>query len=314
MKIWIDIDNAPHVQIMEPIIQELECRGHTVLITVRDYGHTVELLNMKQRQYVLIGKHPGKSFFLKAIFLLYRMFRLYLWALDKQIDLAFGHGSRSMVLPARLLGIPVVTMYDYEYIADFLFKRFAKVILMPFLFTNLKDKKYILFPGLKEEIYLWKHEYIKDWDEEFNIDKNDVLVILRPPASMAHYHNPEAEEIFMEVIKEISTKDGVLGLLIPRTKAQKEEMIELVKDMGGIRILTKAVDGISMLKDADLVIGGGGTINREAALLGVPVYSIFQGKRGKVDKWLESNERITFINSIYEVKKIQFKKKIRLQL
>lgn len=88
-------------------------------------------------------------------------------------------------------------------------------------------------------------------------------------------------------------------------------MLKLVSDIKGIRILTKAVDGISMLKDADLVIGGGGTINREAALLGIPVYSIFQGKRGKVDKWLETKGRITFINSINEVKKIQFKKKKR---
>ena len=120
MRIWIDIDNSPHVHIMEPIIRELEKREHKVLVTARDYGYTVELLKMKERVHTLIGVHPGKSTILKITFLAYRMLKLYLWAFDKKIDLAFCHGSRSLVLPARFLGIPLVAMYDYEYISDFL--------------------------------------------------------------------------------------------------------------------------------------------------------------------------------------------------
>jgi len=311
MRIWIDIDNAPHVQIMDPIIRELERRGHKVLITARDYGHTVELLKMKKRLHILIGKHPGKSKFLKIVFLAYRMFKLYIWAFDKKIDLAFSHGSRSMVLPARFLGIPLIVMYDYEYISDFLFRKFARRIFMPSISAVRENEKCIPFPGLKEEIYLWEHKYKSDWDKGIIFSRGNLLVILRPPASMAHYHNPQAEVIFREVLKQISRLNGISGIVIPRTKVQRKEFMQLTRDMDGITVLPKAVDSISMLKDADLLIGGGGTMNREGALLGTPVYSIFQGRIGKVDRWLVERKRMRFINSIEEIKDIHYEKNLQ---
>lgn len=308
MRIWVDIDNAPHVHIMTPIIKELKNRGHEILITARDYGQTVELLEMKKIPYKLTGKHPGKSFFLKILFLIYRMIRLYIWAFDKKIDLALSHGSRSMVLPARLLGISVVTMYDYEYISDFIFKKFSNVILMPFISHDKHSNKCLSFPGLKEEIYLWDHKFDSNWKKGIQIEKDKVLAVLRPPASMAHYHNLKAEEIFEEILKDISKNKKIEALVIPRTKNQKMEIMKAFKSFRGITVLEKAVDGISMLKEADIVIGGGGTMNREAALLGVPVYSIFQGKIGEIDRWLAGKRRMRFINLPEEIGKINYKK------
>jgi len=308
MRIWIDIDNAPHVHIMAPIIKELKDRGHNILITARDYGQTVELLRMKNISHKLIGRHPGKSFILKILFLIFRMFHLFCWALDKRIDLALSHGSRSLILPARFLGITVITMYDYEYISDYLFKEFSKAILMPYISYNKHNKKYLPFPGLKEEIYLWDHDYNPNWSKGIKIEKDKVLAVLRPPASMAHYHNKNAEKIFERILKDISKNKKVNALVIPRTKKQEKEMIHLFQGLNGVVILEKAVDGISLLKGADLVIGGGGTMNREAALLGTPVYSIFQGKTGKIDKWLYEKGKMTFINSPQETGKINYKK------
>lgn len=309
MRIWIDIDNAPHAQIMPPIIKELKNRGHNIIITARDYGQTVEILKTKGVKYKLIGKHPGKRNTLKGIFIIYRMIRLYFWAFDKNIDLAFSHGSRAMILPARVLGIPVITMYDYEYISNFLFKKFAKAILMPFVSKDENIGKCKGFPGLKEELYLWNHKYCDEWNKNFSLNKNKTIVILRPPATMAHYHNPVAEQIFYSILKKISREKGIYGIVVPRTKNQLKEISKLICDSKDIIILTNAVDGISMIKDSDIIIGGGGTMNREAALLGTPVYSIFQSKIGKVDKWLESKGRMEFISSIKDIEKIKFKKK-----
>jgi predicted glycosyltransferase len=308
MRIWIDIDNAPHVHIMAPIIEELKKNGHNILITARDYGQTIELLKMKNISHKLIGRHPGGNFTLKILFLIFRMFYLFWWAIDKKIDLALSHGSRSLVLPARFLGIPVITMYDYEYVSDCLFKKFSKAILMPAISYNKDNKKYLPFPGLKEEIYLWDHKYNPDWSKGIKVEKDKVLAVLRPPASMAHYHNINAEKTFESILKDISKKVDVEALVVPRTKRQEKEMIDSFQGLDGIIILEKAVDGISMLKGADLVIGGGGTMNREAALLGTPVYSIFQGKTGKIDKWLSEKGKLKFINSPQETVKINYKK------
>ena len=296
MRIWIDIDNAPHALIMEPIIEELERRGHQVLITARDYGNTRGLLDMKGFRYFLIGRHPGKSGILKILHLGLRMVRLFIWAMDKNIDIAFAHGSRSQVIPARLLGIPVVTMYDYEHISDFIFRYFANIILMPFVFKDLLkgQRKFRVFPGLKEELYIWEHEYIPDWGKGLSLDREKIVVV-RPPASMAHYHNPVAEKILNSLLSEFASREDITVIVVPRTGCQRKEIMKKFGRYKNVIVLEKEVDGISMLKDADLVISGGGTMNREAALLGKPVYSIFQGKKGEVDKWLENHGRLRFI-------------------
>ena len=43
-------------------------------------------------------------------------------------------------------------------------------------------------------------------------------------------------------------------------------------------------------------------MNREAAALGVPVYSIFRGTTGAVDKYLEEEGRLTMLKSVEDVK------------
>ena len=42
-------------------------------------------------------------------------------------------------------------------------------------------------------------------------------------------------------------------------------------------------------------------MNREAAALGVPVYSIFRGHIGAVDKQLEAEGRLVLVESVQEV-------------
>jgi predicted glycosyltransferase len=64
----------------------------------------------------------------------------------------------------------------------------------------------------------------------------------------------------------------------------------------------RVVDGLNLIWHSDFVVSGGGTMNREAAALDVPVYSIFKGKIGAVDRYLESNGRLTLLASKEDVK------------
>ena len=70
---------------------------------------------------------------------------------------------------------------------------------------------------------------------------------------------------------------------------------------GRIVIPENAVDGLNLIWNSDLVISGGGTMNREAAALGVPVYSIFRGRIGAVDQYLARTGRLTVIERIEEI-------------
>ena len=47
---------------------------------------------------------------------------------------------------------------------------------------------------------------------------------------------------------------------------------------------------------ADLVVSAGGTMIREAAVLGTPVWSIFEGRLGAVDEQLIAEGRVRFLH------------------
>ncbi len=66
---------------------------------------------------------------------------------------------------------------------------------------------------------------------------------------------------------------------------------------GKIVIPEHVVDGLNLIWHSDLVISGGGTMNREAAALGVPVYSIFRGRIGAVDRYLAAQGRLILLES-----------------
>ena len=56
-----------------------------------------------------------------------------------------------------------------------------------------------------------------------------------------------------------------------------------------------------MLVSSDLAIRGGGTMNPEAAALGVPVFSVFRGKIGAVDRYLAHKGRLVLLEKVADV-------------
>ena len=93
-------------------------------------------------------------------------------------------------------------------------------------------------------------------------------------------------------------------ILLPRNESQAKTLREtwgewIANDK--IMIPEHAVDGINLIWFSDLVVSGGGTMNREAAALGVPVYSIFRGKIGAVDRQLQQEGRLRLIESVEDI-------------
>jgi predicted glycosyltransferase len=72
-----------------------------------------------------------------------------------------------------------------------------------------------------------------------------------------------------------------------------------------------AVDGLNLIWHADLVVSGGGTMNREAAALRVPVYSIFRGKIGAVDHQLQKEGRLILVETVEDVDRIPLRHRSR---
>jgi uncharacterized protein len=228
---------------------------------------------------------------------------------NKKIDLAVSHGSRAQMLSGFVLGIPTLLILDYEYIAMMGFIR-PDWIFVPQMIPDSKElnpKRQVLrYPGLKEDVYVPRLQLNPSVGNQLGFDEDDIVVTVRPPATEAHYHNPEAEVLLDATLNFLTHAPEVRVILLPRNETQARTLREAWEKWitnHKIVIPEHAVDGINLIWFSDLVVSGGGTMNREAAALGVPVYSIFRGKIGAVDRHLQQEGRLILIESVEDIRK-----------
>jgi predicted glycosyltransferase len=139
-----------------------------------------------------------------------------------------------------------------------------------------------------------------------DLNEEDILATIRPPATEAHYHNPESERLFLEVVEFLVSIADLRMVILPRNEKTQKEMIYRTWPTWcakrKIIVPDTPVDGLNLVWYSDLVVSGGGTMNREAAALGVPVYSIFRGKIGAVDHYLAEKGQLTLIETVDDVR------------
>lgn len=330
--IWIDLDNSPHVPLFAPIIRHYRRSGVEVVLTARDHAQTLELLELHgfAGTFKVIGKHYGGKKLAKAWGLIIRASKIvsHIAAMPNRPAVAVSHGSRSMVIAARWLRMPVLTMYDYEFTETSLFNRFSTKVLVPDRIPDnvlrgngLSQKKLVKYPGIKEELYVRSFEaqvgfrpaLLQQFGQVGSQDK--ILAVLRPPATTANYHDEKSDVLLDDVLLFLLNAAEFLTVIVPRTAEQAadiEARIAKIPDATGrCAILREAVDGLDLAFAADLVISGGGTMNREAALLGVPVYSIFAGRQGALDYEMEAEGLIKFIRDARDLSKIKIERRDR---
>jgi predicted glycosyltransferase len=306
-KIWIDLDNSPHVPFFVPIINELESRGYSVLVTVRDCFQVCELADLLSLRYRRIGRHYGKNKLLKLAGLVTRALQLAPTILREKPDLALSHGSRAQLLLSTLLRVPSIVAMDYEFARGLVLMKPGWIMIPePLSESTIELKGRILkYPGIKEDVYVPKFKPDPRIRTDLGLNGDDLVVTVRPPANEAHYHNPESDALFNAVINLLSDQPDTKIVLLPRNQRQELSVRKSWPNLfasGKMMVPTHAVDGLNLIWHSDLVISGGGTMNREAAALGVPVYSIFRGKIGAVDRYLARTGRLVMVENIDEVR------------
>lgn len=312
--VWIDLDNSPHVLIFRPIIGELQARGVNVSITARDFAQTIQLLELYGISFKKIGRHGGKNKIYKILNLLHRAFQLYQYARKKTFDLALSHGSRTQLIAAKFLSIQSILMLDYEYTEHWIFNNFSTYLLIPKHIPDLRLKqvnfnlaKIIRYNGFKEEIYLPDFKADRDFRLRLNIDKDKILIVIRPPGMVGNYHDSLSEKLFLLLLDKILLEKNAYPLVVSRTKEDRQLIYN--KYNNKVKFLEKTVDGIQLIWNSDIFISGGGTMNRESALLGIPTYSIFTGRKPFLDLYLENLGKLTFIDSLDKIKLLKITKR-----
>ena len=298
MRVWIDITNSPHVLFFAPIIRRLEEQGHTVTLTARKYAQTEQLLARYGLAAVITGQHAGKSVPAKAIGLFNRSAHLISQARSAGFHVAVGHNSNDLALAAWTLGIPQITMFDYEFatVSHHLNVRLVDEIVVPDAIPlarlapyGASPQKVFRYPGLKEEYYLYDFQPDPTVLEQLGIEKRRVVGVLRPAPHVTLYHRHE-NPLFDEVVKGLAGRRNVTLVIIPRTDEQRSYYAGL--GLKNVVVPERAVDGLSLIAAADFVMGAGGTMNREAVALGTPAYTMFAGRLGAVDERLIAEGRL----------------------
>jgi uncharacterized protein len=309
-KIWIDLDNSPHVPFFVPILPELRARGFEIFLTARNSYQVVELLQYYGIEARVIGRHHGKNRILKTLGTAWRALVLACLVRKEKPDVSLAHGSRGCMLASTLLGIETIAIIDYEHSSRLPFGKswviHPDVIPLP----DSDDRTtYLKYPGIKEDVYLPGFRPDPKLRSRLGIAEDDLLVTVRPPATEAHYHNPDAEGLLTATLQKFHGIAGARILLLPRNKNQEAALRAAWAreiNSGKIVIPARVEDGMNIIWNSDLVVSGGGTMNREAAAMGVPVYSIFRGPMGAVDKFLAAQGRLVLLESAEQVQnKIQ---------
>ena len=318
MLIWIDLANSPHVPFFRALIPELERRGHRVETTAREFAQTVEMAEAAGLAPVIIGGHGGRGLAGKAGNLVGRAGALVRWARGRGFELAVSHNSYAHVAAARILRIRAVTLMDYEHQpANHLAFRLASRVIVPSAFPEealsrygARSAKVRRYHGTKEDVYLADFHpdprFRAATLRALGVDPDDVLVVVRPPARDALYHRFD-NELFDEMLAHLCARPRVKIILLARTESQRTTYGARAGDK--LILPPAALDGANLLAAADLVVSAGGTMNREAAALGIPAATIYAGRQSALDEDLIREGRLRRISTREDLNALPVEKK-----
>ncbi len=304
-RVWVDLTNSPHVLVMRPVISRLRERGDDVQVTARDFAQTLALCERFGIEHTPIGRHRGAGLADKARGLASRSAQLTRWARRRRFDLALGHGSNDVTVAAALLRIPSATTFDYEWatVQHTINCRLARAVVVPEAIPPQRLDRYGArhklqrYPGLKEEYYLADFEPDPEVLGELGLDRSQPIAVVRTPPAVSLYHRFE-NDLFGRVLEGLR---GAQVVVLPRTPEQRAELARA----GGFIVPERAIDAQSLIAYADLVVSAGGTMNREAVALGVPVFTVFEGRPGAVDEQLIAEGRLRRLERAEDVRLVK---------
>jgi len=304
--VWVDLTNTAHVLVLRPLVELLESDGHEVEITARPLSHTLELLEDWGHEHTTLGHHGGVSRAGKAKAAAGRVAEMVGFGRGRKFDAALGHGSTDLPVASRLLRIPNATMFDYEWatLQHHVICRFANRVLVPDAIPaerlkryGARGKKLVRYPGLKEEYYMADFEPDEHVLRELGVDPAEPLAVVRTAPSYALYLGGSENDQMPALLRHLN--EQAQTVVLARTPEQRDAIRALNLDR--VIVPERAVDGRTLVAFADVLVSAGGTMNREAAVLGTPVWSMFEGRMGAVDEQLASEGRLKFLKDPAEI-------------
>ncbi len=304
--VWFDFENTPHVLFLEPLVRGVQKAGWPVGISAKPQAQTLDLARLRGFEVEPVGSGDFIGIKEKIFGGLTRARALRRWARARPgRPRLFVSSSRSGSVAAWLTGVSGVGLLDYEH-AEQRTLGLGPVIWFPDLLRDAplprRSRRIARFyPGLKENLYIdtWPVDRAR-LREELDVDADTYLVVARPPAESAHYAGrtvADSTRLWLSTIRALAVMPQTRILVVARTARQGRSIVSEIEGLDRVVLLDRVVHGPDLVAAADLVLGGGGTMNREAAALGVPAWSTFCGPSPIIDERLAGEGRLRWIRS-----------------
>jgi len=298
LSVWVDYLTPKQVLFFRSITEKLEKDGFEIIRTTREYSEVIRMLELTDTDAKIIGQHGGRSLKGKLIASAKRIIELAKYISTKKIACALGFASPELSRVALGLAIPHFTVNDSPHsiavarltsppLSERLFTP-EQIPIRAWLKIGIARDKIIQYNGLDPIAWLKGFSPNIHIVEELGLNLDKPIIVARTEEKKASYLldlDPSQISITVPIIKNISQEyPGFQIVMIPRYDKQH---LELKKALGEeITVLDKAIDGASLLAFSSLFIGAGGTMNAEAALLGVPTISCYPKETTHVEQFL----------------------------
>jgi len=275
MRIWYDAGTGKQVRYGAAIAKRLREDGHEILLTTRRHPDTLPIAEFLGERFIVVGRYDPKSLLTRLKNGTLRQLSFCRTFERNAPDAAISHGSVDQCRVAFGLGKPIILTVDTPY-ADAVHRLtlpLSKYIIMSEAIQRENLQKYsinaeiISFNGVDEVAW------IRDFKPHMKYDFGKPLIVVR-----------QLEE------KAVYTKNAVDMVALAKKLTQLGTVVFLSRyhrrPVEGIVVPKSFIDSASLVAQADLFIGTGGTIAREAALQGTPAITVNVFQNQQVNDFL----------------------------
>lgn len=275
MKVWLDALTPKQGRLAACLALSLQESGHEVLVTCREYACTRAALEMYGLHPLVAGVYGGESKLGKLLADAERIADLARIVEKEKPEALVAYPNPSAARVAFGLGIPYIALNDTPHAeaANRLALPLASVLVSSEALAEDFDRyllpgtKVLHYRGVDEVLWVKRFEPTGSTLRDLKLEPRRYVVI-RPEEYKAAYYEWRGW-LWLELCEELRGR-GLQVVVLPRYEEQRAAAVER-----GFVAPRGCVDGLDLAHHALAVVTGGGTMAREAALLGVPSYYTF---------------------------------------
>ena len=294
MRYWFDVLTPKQLLFFSPVMEELKAKGHEVLATSRHYREVEQLASLLGVELKFVGARGGKETYDQLRQSLERMNSLLPMVAGFQPDASVSVASADCARISFGIRVKHIAVSDspHSIVAGKLSLPFSHHLLTPWIIPyiawyrfGLQRSEITKYRALDPAA--WLKRETRPSPPEVNLRPGRPTILVRLEESYAPYMIGTDESWANKVLQRLADqfKDSNLIAL-----CRYQDQLEMVKKRFGDTFLIpeKVVDGAGLIRRSDVFIGMGGTMTTEAALIGVPTISLYQGSGLYTERYLLS--------------------------